>query len=155
MQPNALDSYLETQVTTATAQKLHLMLIDGAIRFCRSAVLCWQEGNEKEAALALDRAGKVVGELLSAVRVSNEDVARPLVSIYLFLHRTLTEAQMHRDNEQVEQVIAVLEEERETWRQVCEKFGAVRQQTPPAAAPKPHTLPIELPAVEGGFSMEA
>ena len=50
MDTNGYDSYLETQIRTATPQKLQLMLIEGAQRFANETVRHW-ESDDAEAAL--------------------------------------------------------------------------------------------------------
>jgi flagellar protein FliS len=136
MDCNARDAYLEAQVMTATPQKLRLMLIDGAIRLAREAVRCWEAAKNEEAFEAIQRCRGIVAELLASVKPDDSTLASRVAEVYAFLFQTLTEAQLRRDPEKLEGAVAVLEVERETWRQVCEQMPeapnpALREQNKP------------------------
>ncbi|GHT30244.1 hypothetical protein FACS18942_11170 [Planctomycetales bacterium] len=47
-----------------------------------------------------------------------------MASIYLFIFRRLAEAGMTYKEENLDDALRVLNSERETWKQVCEKFGS-------------------------------
>ena len=153
----ARDAYLTTQVMTATPQKLQLMLIDAAIRSAQQAGRHWQAGNEDAAGEALQHAQEVVSEMLASVGSARSEVSRRLAGIYLFLFRTLTEAHLQRDERKLADALRILLIERETWSQVCEKFGATMeadQHAPavelnaPAAAIHRQDAPVVEPTRE-------
>src|SRR4029077_15222578 len=114
------NQYLESQIMTATPQKLRLLLIEGAIRYAHQTMELWERGQHEPALESLIRCRSIVGELLSGVRVEYSDLTRKVAGVYLFLFRCLTEAQLKRDFERVQDTIRVLEIERETWQMVCE-----------------------------------
>ena len=60
-------TYLESKVLTASPQRLHLMLIEGAIRFGRQAEESLRKGERAAAATPLLHMIDIVGELLAAV----------------------------------------------------------------------------------------
>jgi flagellar protein FliS len=122
MDPRARDSYLEAQVMTATPQKLRLMLIDGALRLARQALQHWEHDRQAEANEAVVRCRAVITELLASVRVNDSALAQRVASVYVYLFRSLTETQAQRDPQRLHDAIRVLEVERETWREVCEKL---------------------------------
>ena len=125
MPASARDTYLETEVLTATPQKLQLMLSDGALRFVELARHHWKNDKDEEACEALIRAQRIVTELLSGLNKDvDADLAGKVASIYLFVFRTLLAAHNERDEEKLDDVVRILNIERETWRQVCEKLGA-------------------------------
>ncbi len=120
MSHSARDAYLDTQVRTATPQKLRLMLIDGAIRFGRQAVECW--GDEQRSAqrfAALARCNDIVTELFSTIHADELPVADQVKAIYQFLLLQIAKVTNHDDPQVLQEVIEVLEQERETWQQVC------------------------------------
>jgi flagellar protein FliS len=121
MPSKARATYLETQVLTATPQKLRLMLIEGAIRQARLTQSCWQEGRQEDAFEALVRCRNIVSELYSAVDATAGPLARQVKALYLFLFKTLAEAQLMRDQQKLADALAVLEVEQETWQQFCEQ----------------------------------
>ncbi|HJT33366.1 MAG TPA: flagellar export chaperone FliS [Pirellulales bacterium] len=142
------DTYFETQVLTATPQKLQLMLLEGALRYGRQAADHWREGRIYEGGEAVIGCQRIVTELLRALK---PELAPALVenvsSVYRFVFRTLVEAGMKRDAGKLAEAMRLLEIERETWRQVCERLATQGN------VPAPHGLLI--PPVSSGFALEA
>lgn len=124
MAHDAREKYLKAQVETASPQRLHLMLLEGAIRYARVAENCWQENKEPEARDAIDRCYLIIVEMLSNIGAGGTALGRRISSIYLFLFQTAAEIRQQRDDEKLFDLIRVLLIERETWHQVCAKFGA-------------------------------
>ena len=117
-------SYLETEVLTAPPQKLQLMMIEAAIRFGRLAAGHWQAGENDQACEALIRAQKIVTELVNGLnRDESPELVGKMAAVYLFVFRSLMEASYQRDREKLDDALRVLEVERETWRQVCQRVG--------------------------------
>jgi flagellar protein FliS len=152
----ASDTYFENQVFTATPQRLRLMLIDGALHYARRAMEHWQSGRSYEGGEAVIGCQRIVTELLRSLR---PEIAPELVgnvaSIYNFVFRSLIDAGLKRDQTKLRDAIAVLEIERETWRQVCEQLGSTLDAAPqPRANPAPHfAVPLDVPT--GGFTIDA
>jgi flagellar protein FliS len=122
MHTDPRNSYLESQILTATPQKLRLMLIDAALGAARQAINSWEEDRNSEANLALVRCREIVCELLAAVRPDESELTHTVAGIYMFLFKTLAEAQLLRDQVKVSDAISVLEIEQETWRDVCKQM---------------------------------
>jgi len=122
MDSAARDSYLEAQIMTATPQRLRLLLIEAAIRFSRQTLKLWQEEKDEEAVESIIRARSIVTELLSSIKPDQTKLTRKVAGVYLFLFKTLTDAQQRRDSNLVEEAIGILEVERDTWRFVCEQM---------------------------------
>lgn len=149
------DTYFETQILTATPQKLQLMLLEGALRFARQAAEHWRGGRIYEGGEALIGCQNIVAELM---RVLKPEVAPALVekvsNVYRFVFRTLVEAGMKRDAGKLADAVRLLEIERDTWRQLCERLGTrPNSQAPGPAVPAPHG-PINSLA-SSGFTLEA
>jgi flagellar protein FliS len=119
MESNARDAYLESQVLTATPQRLRLMLIEGAIRFARQAIAFWEQGQADAGTAALHRARRIVSELLSGIRPESSSLSSKVAGVYSFLFRTFSEALPRRDVRRVAEALEVLEVEHETWRLLC------------------------------------
>jgi flagellar secretion chaperone FliS len=135
MSPTARDVYLEAQVRTATPQRLRLMLIEGALRFARQSLELWDNDQQLEARFnALTRCRSVVSELYATIKTEEFPVAQPVKALYLFLFQHLADASLSKDPQKVRDVIRVLEQERETWQQLCEKM--------PEPPPRNHTIPL-------------
>ena len=150
---HAHSAYLETQVATAPPQKLRLMLIEGAIRFARQTQEHWLKRDFEAALESLIRCREIVSELIAGVNADASPLARRVCGIYIFLFSTLTEAQLTRDANQLASAIRILEEERETWRQICEQLP----DGPAAAAPtqpREELAPAIVPS-QSLFSIDA
>jgi flagellar protein FliS len=136
----AQSPYLESKVLTAPPHRLHLMLIEGAIRFGRQADEALRRGDHVAAATPLLRILDIVGEMLAGVRGQNADVNKRLTDLYWFLFRLASEAKIHSDAERLAALMRLLEYERQTWQMLCDKFAGMSQ---PAAAPPNPGLKLE------------
>ena len=138
---SASDSYLETQIVTATPQKLRLLLIEGAIRNARRTSEFWAEQRDEAALESLIRCRAIISELLAGVRSDGSDLCQRVIALYSFLFQRLTAAQQQRNPSILAEVIDVLAEERLTWQQLCEQMPAA-----PDAAARGGYEPSEIAA---------
>ena len=165
MHSSATDRYLETQILTAPPQKLHLMLIEAAIRSAERAKRHLEAEQFAEACETLIHAQQIVTEMLGGMnRDADAPLTRKVAAVYLFVFRSLAEANLHRDPRKLDDALRVLQVERETWQQLCAK--PVGQPAPtiasdPPSAANPPQIP-NLPAAphvadetSSGFSLEA
>lgn len=120
MDPYAHDSYVEAQIMSATPQKLRLMMIEGAIRFAKQTIQLWEAKDNERALQSIVRVRNIVSELLSWICNDQSELTNKVAGLYLYVYQTLTTAQLRRDCVLVQEAIAVLEIERETWQRVCE-----------------------------------
>jgi flagellar protein FliS len=144
--------YLESKVLTAPPQRLHLMLIEGAIRFGRQAEALLQRGDTTAASAPLLRAIDIVGEMLANVRQQKSEMNARLANLYWFLFRRLSEAKIHFNAAKLSEALKLLEYERETWQLVCEKALSDPPQFQRTAGWQP-TAPKA--AANKGLSLEA
>lgn len=147
---NQQSHYLSSKVFTAPAHRLHLMLIEGALRFGRQADAYLRQGDNAAAGNALVRTINIVGEMLAGVREGKSPIHRQLTDLYWFLFRRVTEAKIHLDAAKLEEALRLLEYERQTWLTVCNKFASAVEN-----------LPIRMPHLNtitnssSGLSLEA
>ncbi len=126
---SAQQKYLQAEVHTATPQKLQLMLVEAAIKNIHRTKLSWQQQRYDDGVETLSRSQDIIAEILCSLDVkSNEQIAKSLGAIYLFVFRCLAEGGMKHDEQKLDDALRVLNAERETWRQVCEKFGSSTDQ---------------------------
>jgi flagellar protein FliS len=116
-------SYLESKVLTASPERLHLMLIEGSIRFGRQAEGALKRGEAVAAAGPLLRLVNIVGEMLAGLRENKSELNRRLTDVYWFLFRRVSEAKINSDSEALAEALRILEIERETWHLLCEKLA--------------------------------
>ena len=125
IQNSARHNYLQAEVQTATPQKLQLLLIEAAIKNIHRTKKAWEEEKFEAGFESLSLAQDIVAEILSSVdKEGSPELAGKIASIYIFIFRRLSEGGMTHDPEMLDDALRVLNSERETWRQVCEKFGS-------------------------------
>jgi len=124
MTPVAGSDYLETEVMTATPQRLQLMLIESAIRSASQARLYLQQQNPQAALNPILRAQRIMAELLTGLNPeTNDGLVHRVAGVYLFVYRSLIAANLERSTAKLDDALRVLDFERETWRRVCEQLG--------------------------------
>ncbi len=146
----ARESYLKTQLTTATPQKLRLLLICGAIRFAQQTMRHWEENDSEAAFESLTRCRGVVVELMTTVRRDDDATSYNVFKIYLFLFQALTAVQHSHDAEEMRKILNVLDEERQTWEELCE----LMPEAPDPALRKSYA-PQEVTAAEAEIQLAA
>ncbi|MEX2188155.1 MAG: flagellar export chaperone FliS [Pirellulales bacterium] len=141
------EQYLSAQIFTASPERLHLMLIDGAIRFATQLKTALAADDNEAATTVGERCRNVLGEMLLCVERDGNDAAKRLRSIYTFLIREVADAQIRRQSERIDGVLDVLAIERDTWADLCEKLGPreFRRDTEHADAALPTFEPPALP----------
>ncbi len=108
--------YLETKILTATPHQLHLMVIDGAIRHATSAEVALLSSDFARAEEQLSRANQFVAELIAGLDSAQQpDLVDRLKSVFIFVQRTLAEAERRRDPRRIADSLAVLRLHRQTW----------------------------------------
>lgn len=160
--------YLEARVQTANSAQLHMMLLDGALRFAREAEKGVLRGEELAYHAPLTRTMDIVEELLAGVRHSEDDLNEKLANLYTFIYMRLMSVYVNGDKQMMAEALRVLEFQRETWRQAVDKLatdtkGDAKAEAPAAPvakkipAPKPHlggsSVTADIPV--GGLSFEA
>lgn len=152
------DEYLASQVMTATPQRLHLMLIEGAIRHCERTRQFWNAGLEEQAVEALTKAQEIVSELLASLNYNEQpDLASRIAGVYTYIFRAVVNASLKRDESSLAGALRVLEIERDTWREIVRltvnKTEHAHTRTHAAhAAPAPIAMP-DIPT--SSFSAQA
>jgi flagellar biosynthetic protein FliS len=166
--PAGDNKYLVTEVFTAPPQKLQLMLIEAAIRLIGRARRHWQAREMGQACQSLLHAQEIVEQLAAGMkRDVNPELVDRVAAIYRFVVERIRDANTHRDETRLQDVLRILEIERETWRQVCDNLRgqgqgedqlvARRENEGPIGPSAPHLRGLDvagdLPV--GGFSIEA
>lgn len=136
---NAAAEYLLTQVLTAPAERLHLMIVDAALRFARQGATALREGNREKSFETLSRSRACVNEMLVAINAEpNPELADRVKSLLVFVYRNLALADLQLDASKVDDAIRILEIHRETWVELMERIGPAASSSvarPPVPAP--------------------
>jgi flagellar protein FliS len=119
MSTNARAAYLDASVATASPARLLVMLFD-------RLVLDVQRGLEAQRARDLEathrhltHAQDIIVELQSSLRPDGFRGGSDLAALYGFLHRQLVTANIRKDPSITEEVLAIVTDLCETWRQAA------------------------------------
>lgn len=120
---------LETQVFSASPERLITLLFDGALSAIAKARLHLQLGNIAERGMAISKAIDIVDSGLKASvdQEAGGEVAKNMVATYELVLYHLMQANLHADEEKLILAETVLKEISSAWREACD-------------APKEHTL---------------
>lgn len=125
------EAYLETRVLTASPVRLHLMVVEGAIRGTLRGKAALAAGDREQTSLHLGKARDCVAELLAGLR---PDEAPELIgttkALLAFVLRSLAEADLHQRASSVDDALRVLAAYRETWKELCDQIEATGTRPP-------------------------
>lgn len=114
--PNPYQQYQATQIQTASTGELVLLLYDGAVRFLSRAQAALAERRLDDASADLVRAQEIVLELVAGLDLERGGaLAANLRELYLFIYKTLLEANLRKDGTAIATVLRLLEPVRSAW----------------------------------------
>lgn len=119
---DSTENYLETEVLTATPQKLQLMMINGAIRFAYQAHQLSEQQEKEEAWERLMRCREIVAQILCSIKNDGSELMQNVAGIYFFLFQELTDLHAKDEYSRLDGVLNVLNEERRTWEELCQQM---------------------------------
>ena len=151
MNPQGAQSYLRTQVFTATPEQLQMMLYDGAIRFSEQARPALAAQQWETSYTLISKAQKILNELMGNLR---HDIAPELCgrlsSLYNYVYRMLVEANTQHKVESLDEAVKILRYQRETWQMLLQQLG--RQKA--AEAVRKLDVPAPSARMEASISMQ-
>ena len=101
-----IKQYQTNNITTATPEKLMILLFDGAIQFLMKARKAIEEHNYKERSVNIDGARKIIRELMRTIDLENgNDVSKQLFKLYNRMAMNLIKANVQRNVDKVDEVI--------------------------------------------------
>lgn len=114
---NAYQAYNNSKVLTASPAELTLMLYDGAIKFCNIAIMGIKQKDIEKAHINIKKVERIIGEFQATLDFKYE-VAKDFDNVYNYLLDRLTEANVKKDKEILEEVLGHLRTMRDTWKEV-------------------------------------
>ncbi|MBS3908383.1 MAG: flagellar export chaperone FliS [Actinobacteria bacterium] len=123
MMPNtayAQNAYTHAMVNTSTTPlDLVILLYDGAIGFLNKASLSMKDNNVSQKTQYITRTMAIVEELLASLdHEAGGEIAESLQSLYLYMQKELTIANITNDAAKIRQIEALLKELRTAWREI-------------------------------------
>lgn len=110
------NQYQNTQVTTASPEKILLMLYDGAVNFSRMAHDRMNRGDIGGKGIYIGKALGIVMELMNTLNHdAGGEIAGNLERLYAYIVSEFTNANINNDMKSLENAITILADLRDTW----------------------------------------
>lgn len=120
---NARDIYKNNSVNSASKEQLLIMLVDGAVTFCKRAKLAFKTNNLKEIHTNLIKTQDIFYELMITLDTQNGgEWAGNLKSIYAFIIDKLSRCNIEKNEAILDEVFPVVEDVSSMWHEVYEKL---------------------------------
>ena len=101
-----IKQYQTNNITTATPEKLMIMLFDGALQFLQKAKTAIEEKNLQERSLNIEMARKIIRELMRTIDLDNgNDVSKSLFKLYNKMAMKLIKANVSRNSALIDEVV--------------------------------------------------
>ncbi|MGM0829944.1 MAG: flagellar export chaperone FliS [Bacillota bacterium] len=116
---NPYAAYQNNSVNTASPGELTLMLYNGSLKFIHIAKKAIEEKNIELKNTNIQKTQAIVNELMVTLNTDLE-VSQNLMSLYDYINRRLTEANIKNDVAILEEVEGLITDFRDTWKQVIQ-----------------------------------
>lgn len=121
MSSNPYRQYQKTQITTASRERILLMLYEGAIRFTKQAQQALREKKVAEKGKFVSKATAIVAELMATLDFkAGGQLASDLESLYVFMIDKLIEGNLNNDEQCFKVVENLLMTLYQAWKDVIE-----------------------------------
>ena len=124
--PNkSANEYLRTKIFTASPEELRMMLYEGAIKYCRQAKQAISVEEIERSYDCLMRVQKIVMELSTSLKHEvAPELCEKLSALYTYMYRRLIDANLEKQVQPIDEVLKLLEYQKETWHMLMEKTAA-------------------------------
>jgi len=145
---NTANAYLRTKVMTASPEELRLMLLDGAIKFANQARSGLEDSDHEMIYAGFTQCRDIVLELLNTIKSEPApQIAQAVRELYTFIYGELVKASINHDIPKLDEIIGLLEYERETWILTMEQVAKEREEAGIGSGPSaPPHQPISFSA---------
>ncbi|WP_270562922.1 flagellar export chaperone FliS [Clostridium beijerinckii] len=117
MYSNGYNVYKNNSVNYASKEQLLLMLVEGAVKFCKIARQAIVDRDVKKAHDALTRTQDIFSELIVSLDTSVGEWAVQLSRVYVFIKEKLVEANLKKSLEIIDEILPLVEDINETWKE--------------------------------------
>lgn len=130
---NPYNAYVKTGINTASQGKLVVLLYEGAVKQLSQAISCFEPDNTMKAGniesfgKAVSKARSIITELqVSLDMEKGGDIAKNLMSLYIFFNEELVSASIQRDKGKIESVNTMMKDLLDGWRRIASTTDAPR-----------------------------
>lgn len=110
------DAYLSTQVRTASPYRLHLIVVEGAIRYAKLGEESLASRDYETAHLSLSQSRDFVTEMIGGLNEEYDpELAQRMKQLFFFAYINLAEGERDRDLVKVQAALRILRLHHETW----------------------------------------
>ena len=121
MNSNGYNVYKNNSVNYASKEQLLLMLVEGAVKFCKIARQAIVDKDLKKTHDALIRTQDIFSELIVSLDTSVGEWAVQLSRVYAFIKEKLIEANMTKSLEIIDEILPLVEDINETWKEAYKR----------------------------------
>ncbi|MGE5495256.1 MAG: flagellar export chaperone FliS [Burkholderiales bacterium] len=114
---NAYEKYKTQEVATASPVGLIVMLYNGCIKRLKLARIAIENKDYEDANKNLKKAEDIIDELMAALDLKYQ-IARDLLSLYVFIYEEIVRINISKDAEKIEPLLKMLSSLRDTWAKV-------------------------------------
>lgn len=115
MQSNGYNVYKNNSVNYASKDQLLLMLLDGAVKFAKTAELALIENNVKKTHENLMKTQNIFTELMATLDTDAGEWAQQLFRVYKFINEKLVETNMKKDVKILQEIMPLIQDIRDIW----------------------------------------
>lgn len=124
------NEYKQNEISTSSQGKLILMMYEGAIKFTIMALQSMDKGDIAGKAKYIGKTHDIVNELSVCLDLKKGgEVTARLESLYQFVLRQLTFANIKSDRQALESIIKVLEPLKDAWNQIFNNQHSEKEKT--------------------------
>ena len=117
MDQRAINAYQKNAIMTASKAELTLMLYDGAIKFCNIALSGFEKKEYEKINTNLKKAQAIITEFRATLDCKYP-VLEDFERVYDYIYRCLIDANIHKDEEKLQEALKYIREMRDTWKEV-------------------------------------
>lgn len=113
---NALNTYQQNSVNTASKERLLLMLLDGLVKFIKQGIAGIEEKDINKANTNFTKSQSIILELIASLNMKvGGEISNSLSLMYDYMHRRLVEANIKKDAAIANEILGFAEELKETF----------------------------------------
>lgn len=130
---NPYKQYQQNSINTATPEELTLMLYNGSIKFIKLAKISMKDNDIQETNNNLVKSQNIIDELNGTLNMDYE-LSEGLRSLYVYIKEQLVEANIRKNPKALDEILPIIEEMRDTWKEAMVVAKEERLKTKSAGA---------------------